>query len=107
MWVFDLDNTLHNASPHIFPQINRAMTTYMQTHLGLDEAGVEENEMIGGSALTIGEYLSPRLYLSYGVGLFEPGEVIALRYKMSKDVGVKVQRGTEETRAGIEYRIER
>jgi translocation and assembly module TamB len=75
--------------------------------LGLDEAGVEENEMIGGSALTIGEYLSPRLYLSYGVGLFEPGEVIALRYKLSEDIGVKVQRGTEETRAGVEYRIER
>jgi translocation and assembly module TamB len=75
--------------------------------LGLDEAGVEENEMIGGSALTIGEYLSPRLYLSYGVGLFEPGEVIALRYKLTKDVGVRIQRGTEETRAGVEYRIER
>jgi translocation and assembly module TamB len=75
--------------------------------LGLDDAGVEENEMIGGSALTIGEYLSPRLYLSYGVGLFEPGEVIALRYKLSDDIGVKVQRGSEETRAGIEYRIER
>jgi len=75
--------------------------------LGLDEAGVEENEMIGGSALTIGEYLSPRLYLSYGVGLFEPGEVIALRYKLSSDVGVRVQRGTQETRAGVEYRIER
>jgi translocation and assembly module TamB len=40
--------------------------------LGLDEAGVEENEMIGGSALTIGEYLSPRLYLSYGVGCSNP-----------------------------------
>jgi translocation and assembly module TamB len=75
--------------------------------LGLDEAGVEENEMIGGSALTIGEYLSPRLYLSYGVGLFEPGEVIGLRYKLSDAVGVKVQRGSEETRAGVEYRIER
>jgi translocation and assembly module TamB len=75
--------------------------------LGIDEAGVEENEMIGGSALTIGEYLSPRLYLSYGVGLFEPGEVIGLRYKLSQDVGIKVQRGSEETRAGIEYRIER
>jgi len=75
--------------------------------LGLDEATVEENDMIGGSALTIGEYLSPRLYLSYGVGLFEPGEVIALRYKLSDDIGVKVQRGTEETRAGVEYRIER
>ena len=75
--------------------------------LGLDEAGVEENELIGGSALTIGEYLSPRLYLSYGVGLFEPGEVIALRYKLSKDVGVRIQRGTEETRTGVEYRFER
>ncbi len=75
--------------------------------LGLDEATVEENDMIGGSALTIGEYLSPRLYLSYGVGLFEPGEVIALRYKLSDDVGVKVQRGSEETRAGVEYRIEK
>jgi translocation and assembly module TamB len=75
--------------------------------LGLDEAGVEENEMIGGSALTIGEYLSPRLYLSYGIGLFEPGEVVALRYKLSDDIGVKVQRGSEETRAGIEYRIEK
>jgi translocation and assembly module TamB len=75
--------------------------------LGLDEAGVEENEMIGGSALTIGEYLSPRLYLSYGVGLFEPGEVISLKYKLSRDLGVKVQRGSEETRAGVEYRIEK
>jgi translocation and assembly module TamB len=75
--------------------------------LGLDEASVEENEMIGGSALTIGEYLSPRLYLSYGVGLFEPGEVIALRYKLSDDVGIRIQRGSEETRAGVEYRIEK
>jgi translocation and assembly module TamB len=75
--------------------------------LGLDEAGVEENDLIGGSALTIGEYLSPRLYLSYGVGLFEPGEVIALRYKLTDDVGVRIQRGTEETRAGVEYRIEK
>jgi translocation and assembly module TamB len=75
--------------------------------LGLDEATVEENDMIGGSALTIGEYLSPRLYLSYGVGLFEPGEVISLKYKLSKGVGVRIQRGSEETRAGVEYRIER
>jgi len=75
--------------------------------IGLDEATVEENEMIGGSALTIGEYLSPRLYLSYGVGLFQPGEVIGLKYRLSKGVGVKVERGTQETRAGVEYRIER
>jgi putative hydrolase of the HAD superfamily len=37
-WIFDLDNTLHNARPHIFPRINRAMTAYLQAHLGLGEA---------------------------------------------------------------------
>jgi putative hydrolase of the HAD superfamily len=37
-WLFDLDNTLHDASPHIFPQINRSMTAYICTHLNVDEA---------------------------------------------------------------------
>ena len=36
--MFDLDNTLHNAVPHIFPHISRAMTGYLQTHLGLNAA---------------------------------------------------------------------
>lgn len=35
-WLFDLDNTLHNASPHIFPQINRSMREYIERHLGVD-----------------------------------------------------------------------
>lgn len=41
-WIFDLDNTLHNAAPHIFPHINRAMTEYLQRHLGLDEGAATE-----------------------------------------------------------------
>ncbi len=36
-WIFDLDNTLHDAAPHVFPHINRAMTEYLQKHLGLKE----------------------------------------------------------------------
>jgi putative hydrolase of the HAD superfamily len=37
VWIFDLDNTLHDATPHIFPHINRSMTAYLQQHLQLDE----------------------------------------------------------------------
>ncbi|HSQ04289.1 MAG TPA: pyrimidine 5'-nucleotidase, partial [Burkholderiales bacterium] len=40
--IFDLDNTLHNATPHIFPHINRAMTAYVQDALGLDEQAASE-----------------------------------------------------------------
>lgn len=40
VWLFDLDNTLHDATPHIFPHINRAMRQYIERHLGVgkDEA---------------------------------------------------------------------
>jgi putative hydrolase of the HAD superfamily len=37
VWVFDLDDTLHNASAHVFPHINRSMTRYLMTHLDLNE----------------------------------------------------------------------
>jgi putative hydrolase of the HAD superfamily len=36
VWVFDLDDTLHNASAHIFPVMNSAMTQYIQNTLQLD-----------------------------------------------------------------------
>lgn len=41
LWIFDLDNTLHDATPHIFPHINRAMTEYIQNHLGLGETAAD------------------------------------------------------------------
>ena len=44
-WIFDLDNTLHNATPHIFPHINRSMTAYVQQHLQLDEAAANDLRM--------------------------------------------------------------
>lgn len=37
VWLFDLDNTLHDATPHIFPHINQAMREYIERHLGLDQ----------------------------------------------------------------------
>lgn len=40
VWFFDLDNTLHNASNHVFGALNVAMTDYIETHVGVprDEA---------------------------------------------------------------------
>jgi putative hydrolase of the HAD superfamily len=37
VWIFDLDDTLHNASAHIFPVMNRAMTQYIMDKLEIDE----------------------------------------------------------------------
>lgn len=45
VWIFDLDNTLHDATPHIFPHINRSMTAYLQEHLQLDEQAANDLRM--------------------------------------------------------------
>jgi putative hydrolase of the HAD superfamily len=37
IWLFDLDNTLHNASHAIFPAINENMNAYMAGVLGTDD----------------------------------------------------------------------
>ena len=36
-WLFDLDNTLHNASGAVFREVNAGMTAYIVEHLGLAE----------------------------------------------------------------------
>lgn len=38
VWLFDLDNTLHNASAAAFGGINEGMNAFIQRELGLDEA---------------------------------------------------------------------
>lgn len=42
VWLFDLDNTLHDANPYIFPHINRLMREYIERHLQLDSASASQ-----------------------------------------------------------------
>ncbi len=42
VWLFDLDNTLHDASPHIFPAISRAMGEYVARKVSLDATAAQQ-----------------------------------------------------------------
>jgi putative hydrolase of the HAD superfamily len=39
VWIFDLDNTLHDAAAHIFPSMHRQINAYLKRRFGVDEAG--------------------------------------------------------------------
>jgi putative hydrolase of the HAD superfamily len=39
VWIFDLDNTLHDARPLIFPAMHDQMNAYLRRRFELDEAG--------------------------------------------------------------------
>ncbi|MGH8745773.1 MAG: pyrimidine 5'-nucleotidase [Burkholderiales bacterium] len=42
VWIFDLDNTLHDANAHIFPSMHAQINAYLRRHFGIDEAGANE-----------------------------------------------------------------
>ena len=54
--IFDLDNTLHDASARIFPSMHEQINAYLRRHFGLDEAGA--NEMRRGFWLRYGTTLN-------------------------------------------------
>jgi putative hydrolase of the HAD superfamily len=39
VWIFDLDNTLHDARPHIFPSMHEQMNAWLRRRFSLDEEG--------------------------------------------------------------------
>jgi putative hydrolase of the HAD superfamily len=42
VWIFDLDNTLHDASAGIFPSMHEQINAYLKREFGLDDAGANE-----------------------------------------------------------------
>ena len=74
--------------------------------LGLDEAGISDSRALGGSTFTVGKYLSPRLFISYGVSLVGTGEVLTLKYLLRKGFDIRIE-SSRESRASLNWRIEK
>lgn len=41
VWIFDLDNTLHDARARIFPSMHGQINAYLRRHFGVDDAGAD------------------------------------------------------------------
>ena len=67
------------------------------TKLGLDEisVGARPGETADQARFTIGKYLSPKLYVSYGVGLFQPGHSLQLEYDLGGGFKLFSETGVE------------
>lgn len=72
---------------------------------GLDEVRVEASDSGDQASLFMGRYLSPQLYISYGVGLIESVNTLKLRYEISRRWQLVAESG-EELSADLLYTIE-
>jgi translocation and assembly module TamB len=101
-------STVNAAAQALGSATGNLLAKSVGSKLGISDIGVSSSDALNGnSAFTVGKYLSPRLYLSYGIGLFEPGQVITLRYRLSKRWNFEAQNATDFNRASINYRIEK
>jgi putative hydrolase of the HAD superfamily len=41
VWIFDLDNTLHDARARIFPSMHGQINAFLKRHFGVDDAGAD------------------------------------------------------------------
>lgn len=64
------------------------------------QAGVTE------TVLTVGKYLTPELYISYGKSLFTGGSLFRLRYDFFRNWQIETQTGSGESGADLYYKLE-
>ncbi len=73
--------------------------SWLRDRLGIDEFEFEQSEKIEDSAVRLGQYLNPDLYVGVSMGLFANKYAVNVKYKLSEQISI-------DTRAGDTQRIE-
>lgn len=112
-----LGRSLSSASGDESRQLNAAsaalsaggnlLASQLGARIGLDDAGVINSRALGGSVFGFGKYLSPKLYVGYGVSLLGTGQVLTLKYLLRKGFDIEIESSTVENRASVNYRKEK
>ena len=102
-------SSVNSARSALAMQGGGLIASQLGRRLGLEEVGVENS--IGNSgetntALVLGKFLSPRLFISYGISLTESINTLKLRYTLSDRWVLKTEAGENQS-ADVEFSIER
>lgn len=74
-------------------------------YVGLEDISLEST-LNNETSLVLGKYLTPRLYVSYGVSLTEAINTIKMRYTLGDNWTVRLESGAVQS-ADLQYTIER
>ncbi len=66
------------------------------TRFGIEDVRVENTGSTETTSLVLGTYLTPKMYLQYGVGLFDPINTLTIRYDLSKRWRVEAESGESQ-----------
>jgi translocation and assembly module TamB len=63
------------------------------SRIGIQDVGVESDLLTNDTSFVLGKYLSPRVYVSYGVSLTEQLQTLKLRYSLGDHWTIKTEVG--------------
>jgi len=90
-----------SAEPYTQPATNRERARTLLI------TGSDFNMDQGVGAVDIGTYIAPRVFVSYGFGVFDNDHVVSIRYDLGRGWGVKATSGQRSTGLDLSYTIER
>ncbi|WP_028081199.1 translocation/assembly module TamB domain-containing protein [Solimonas soli] len=73
------------------------LASQLGAKIGIDEVtvGAKPGETNDQAMFTVGKYLSPKLFISYGIGLFQPGHTFRIQYDIGGGFKVRTETGVE------------
>ena len=93
------------ATQEVAGQAAALLAAQLGGKIGLQDISVEST-LNNETSLVLGKYLSPRLYVSYGISLTESINTIKMRYTLDDNWTIKTEAGKERA-ADLVFTIER
>lgn len=85
---------------------SQGITNSMRDKLGLDALQITNTGDINTSILTVGKYVTPDIFIRYGVGLFDNQSRISVDYTLSEHLKLQAESGEFQS-IDITYQVEK
>ncbi|MDH3400138.1 MAG: translocation/assembly module TamB domain-containing protein [Chromatiales bacterium] len=73
------------------------LTGEIGARVGLDEVALSSDIDTGNEELVLGKHLSPDLYVSYGIGLYEAINTLRIRYQINERLSLRSESGVTKS----------
>ncbi len=99
-------NALMGAITTLGINQGQSFTNQVRNQLGLDTLAITSTGDTSNSSLTLGKYLTPKLFIRYGVGLFETESTLSVDYSISERIKLEAKSGSTQS-VDLKYTVER
>lgn len=98
---------LINAAARLGLKSGAGTIDKLRRKAGLDKFAIQAGQDISDSALILGKFLTPKLYIQYVTKLFTESETFSLRYKLSQKLHLEAESDQENQSMDLIYQYER